>query len=184
LIYAGTLDDYIYKRWDDEYNIWIDDLEKRAAILLTKRQEQEALAAAEEASRLAAIVPPTEEELAAIVAENLRIQKAMTANVIHSLLRQNLEKGTLYNGKNVATDSYSLILLNGAVTLANAGQWPVDGSFKLDGVLSPVTASDILGIFGAVQSHVIGCYAREKELLDALEVLTTIEDVTDFSVNW
>lgn len=181
-----TIEDYLHRKWTvtEEYSLWIDDLPKKAEIALARRAAAQALADAEEASRLAAIVPPTEEELAAQAAEQLAATKSIKANEIHNALRFNLEKGTTYNGKVVSTDQYSLILLNGAVTLANAGQWPTDGSFKLDGVLSLVTSADILGIFGAVQSHVISSYAREKELIDSLETVTDITGLDALDLTW
>lgn len=186
-IHGGeTLEDYLARKWtiDGDMKYWLFDSAKKMAINKARRDAAQALADAEEASRLAAIVPPTQAELDAQAAEQFSLMKSVKANEIHNALRFNLEKGATYNGKAVSTDQYSLILLNGAVTVASSGQWPADGTFKLDGVLSPVTSGDILDIFGAVQSHVIGCYNREKELLDSLDTVTDIAGLEALDLTW
>lgn len=110
--------------------------------------------------------------------------KLQKSEFIKSELKRNLEGGVLHNGKRVFTDQYSLILLNGAFNMAVSNKWPVNGVFKLDGILTPVTSEDILSIFEIIQTHFMTCYNRERELLDELDTKTTIEDLDNYQIIW
>lgn len=177
-----TIDDYLYRKWTvtDTFSLWIDDLAKKAEIQIAKRQAQLAQEAADEAARLVAIPPPTEAELAQKFID-LKASKELQISIA---LKNKLESGVLFNNKKVATDQFSLIVLNGAFALAVNNQWPVGQTFKLDGALEVVTNQDILSIFATVQQFFVEQYNREKELLDSLNLIVTLEALETFEVIW
>jgi hypothetical protein len=180
-----TIDDYTYRKWivKDGMSFWVDDFAKRSATEKKKRDDLQAILDAEEASRLAAIIPLTDEEIAAQAEEHLLNHKNILKEQLSTLLKQNLENGALYNDKKVFTDQYSLILLNGAFTLAMANQWPSDGVFKLDDILVSVTGDDIKGIFAAVQNNIADSYKHAHQLSLDIDNIT-IETIDTFELVW
>jgi len=139
--------EYNWRTWNNTLNTWIDDLDKYA-----------------ELNPSPVIEPGPTPEPPPVVELTFEQKKSIALNSVTMTRLQKQLDGTTWNGYEVVCDSEALTYLNGAVLMANLGQW--SGGWKMkDNTLVSLTSAQVLELATAVGAYIQTLFAREAELL-------------------
>ncbi len=158
LVY-GEIDDYNWKKFNQEYKLWIDDLVKKAEIYFQNNPSVD-------------IIPDTPTQV-------IPFEEKKENEISRILMERNNRQynGCPWNTYTVDTGNDSITMINSAVLMVNLNQWN-NSSWKMkSGEFVSLNNNQVIDMALTVGTFIQLLFVRENELKTQIQNATTDEEL-------